>query len=461
MAQIRIWQRTGIALMALLAATTSVLTVGADPAASASSAPSIYSLHVVGGPVEVGDLAVVIYVDKSQNLHLAAIDPLSLKVVWQYPYSAVGVTPGVALTPIAIGNIVMDVSNTGQPKDQLVLISGIDAQTGEMIWQSKYPFSPSDAPAICAHGSYFCIPGYNGDNSTSLLMLQPSGNGKALVLNGPLRAMGPDLYETDANKPTLEQVSATGTQAWQLPVTTLFGSGFSPDDGWDFNPTTTLDVGTIEPIVKGNGYDVSKEKTLGINLATGAVAWSLDAEYQCGGYLSFLSTQIGCSYGGITSKPAVKGKTPSYRGLTISLLGFSVDTGAVTWTVPVRDIKALMNGDGLPFLDDTHVVVTLSDNQKALLDTSNGSTSAVNAGAIFWCQKEPNYTVHMPPGDSYYGDRASTSLYFGCTADGKPTVMEPATSPDSVGVTINGVFMWPSPGGQLRTRVIGTPESSV
>jgi hypothetical protein len=454
----RTWRAAGLVLLLILGVNTSLL-IEANGPVGASTAPSATSLHVVGGPVDVGSRAIVIYVDKSRKLHLAAIDPVSLKVVWQYPYSAVGVTPGVTLSPVSIGNIVMDVANIGKPKDALVVVSGIDANTGEAVWHSTASFTPTDSPTTCAQGTYFCIPGYNADNSTSLLLLQPNGVGQGHLLNGPYREIGPDLFQTYASKPTLEQIAANGTRAWQMSVATLFGPGFSPDYGWDFNPTVTLDIGTIEPIVKGNGYNVSKEKTLGINLATGAINWSLNAEYLCGGSLAFLSTQVACRYGGITSKPAVKNRTPSYRGLTISLVGLNPDTGAVTWSLPVRDVSALMNGDGLPFLDDTHVVVTLGDGQKALLDTSSGTTAPLSSGEIWWCQKYSSYTVSMPKGYSYAADRTSTPLYFGCTANGRSSAKEPDTTPENVGTTVNGVFIWPAPGGLLRTHVVGTPQS--
>lgn len=222
--------------------------------------------------------------------------------------------------------------------------------------------------------------------------------------------------------------------------------------------TTTLDVGTFEPIVKGDGYDVSNEKTLGFDLATGTPKWSLNAEYLCGGVLAFLSTQVACQYGGIMSKPAIRSKDPSYKGLTIALIGFNASTGSVTWRAPVRNINALMNGNGLPFLDDTHVVVSLNNGQRALLDTSNGTTSPLSKDELLWCQNDPNYKVNVPRGYSYDSDRTSTPLYFGCTAAGTPSNKEPVTTPASVGTTVNGIFVWPSAGG-LRTRVVGIPQS--
>ena len=455
----RIWKSASLVALILFAVGLIVPSIDASTPVGASAALPASALHVVGGPIEVGNRAVVIYVDHSRNLHIAGIDPSGLKVLWQYPYSAVGVTPGLVLSPVAIGNVVMDVENTGKPKDATVLVSGINANTGQVIWRSRSSFTPTDSPSTCAQGTYFCIPGYNSDNTTSLLLLPPTGVGQGRLLNGPYRDIGPDLFQTDASRPTIEQLTPSGAQAWRLSVSSLFGPGYSPDYGWDIYPTTTLDVGTIEPIVKGNGYNVSKEKTLGIDLATGATTWTLNDEYQCGGSLAYLSTQVACSYGGVTIKPAVKRKYPSYRGLTITLVGFNADTGAVTWKLPIRDVNSLMNGNGLPFLDDSHVVVTLDNGHKALLNTSDGTTAPLSSGQILWCQKYPNFTVTMPKGYSYDADRTSTPLYFGCTASGETAKKEPNTTPESVGTTVDGVFLWPAPGGVLKSRVIATPQT--
>lgn len=379
--------------------------------AGAVAPGSAASLHVVGGPVEAGKRAVVIYVDSSRNLHLAGIDPANGKVVWQYPYSATGATPGVPLYPSVIGKMVMGVSPAGKPKSPLVRLSGINATTGKVVWRGPGSFIPTDAPSPCAEGKYFCIPGYNGDGSSSLLLIHPNTGDYEGLLKGPFRAIGADLYQTDANKPTLEQVSPGGSEAWRASVASIFGPGVSPDYGWLIDQTATLNVGTIEPIVKGNGYDVSNEKTMGIDLATGDPRWSLNAEYDCGGSLYFISSQVACQYGGITSKPGSHGNFPSYTGLTIALIGLNADTGSVTWTVPVRNVDAIMNGDSLPFLDDTHVVITLADGQSALLNTADGTTSPLTAGEIFWCEKDPNYKVNAPKGFSDEADREYLALF--------------------------------------------------
>ncbi len=119
---------------------------------------------------------------------------------------------------------------------------------------------------------------------------------------------------------------------------------------------------------------------------------------------------------------------------------------------------AIMNGDGLPFLDDTHVVITLTDGKKALLNTDDGTTSPLAKGEVYWCEKDPDFKVNAPKGFSDEASRTSTSLYFGCTASGEASTKVPKTTPASVGITIDGMFAWPAPGG-LRTRAIGAPAT--
>jgi hypothetical protein len=103
-------------------------------------------------------------------------------------------------------------------------------------------------------------------------------------------------------------------------------------------------------------------------------------------------------------------------------------------------------------------VVTLSDGQNALLDTSNGTTSPLSKGEILWCQSDPNYKVNVPSGDSYEAERTSTPLFYGCTANGRASEKEPVTTPDSVGFDVDGTFVWPAPGG-LHERVVGLQQS--
>ncbi|HEX3795753.1 MAG TPA: hypothetical protein VHV57_14775 [Acidimicrobiales bacterium] len=423
--------------------------------AGAATAHRLSSLHVVGGPVSAGKRAIVISVDSSRNLHLDGIDPVSGKVAWQRPYSAVGVTPGVPLYPDVIGTTVMDVAPPrGKPRSPLVGVSGINATTGATVWSDNASFVPSDSPSTCAANTYFCIPGYNANGSTSLVLLNAATGLEKTILNGPYREMGPDLYQTGANKPTLDQISPTATLAWKFPVSTLYGPEFDPDYGWIIYPSGTLNIGSIEAIVKGNGYNVSVEKTLGFSVATGAVQWTLPDEFLCGGGIGFLESWVACHYGGVLKDKS----SSSLKKVTLTLEGFEPASGAVTWKLPVRDVQSLAYGEGVEFLDDTHLVVTAASGQPVLLNTDDGTTKPLSKGEVFWCQKNPNYKVTVPKGLGSESSRVSTSLYFGCTANGKPTTKVPAATPDNVGISLDGVFVWPTPDG-LRSRAIGTPQS--
>ena len=222
--------RQGLGIIAFLGVAVSSRFVSLEPThpAGASIPESAASLHIVGGPVGVGNVAVVIYVDSTHNLHLAAVDPVSGRVMWQYPYSATGATPRVALYPDASGNLVMDVAPAGNSKGPFVRLLAIDATTGGVVWRSTGSFIASDAPSQCARGKYFCIPGYNENGSTSLLLIDPTTGFAQGLLNGPSREMGPDLYETDASTPTLEQESSpSGTEAWRTSVASFSLWGIS------------------------------------------------------------------------------------------------------------------------------------------------------------------------------------------------------------------------------------------
>jgi hypothetical protein len=76
-----------------------------------------------------------------------------------------------------------------------------------------------------------------------------------------------------------------------------------------------------------------------------------------------------------------------------------------------------------------------------------------------WCQQNPNYTINVPKGLSYFADRTSTTLFYGCTGTGHASTSVPTTTPDSVGITVDGTFVWPGTHG-LRTRVVGLQQST-
>src|SRR5271170_4222131 len=125
------WRRLGV-VVACIASVASTTVVAGLPGTADAAAPvhSAKSLDVVSAPLAVGSTAVVIGVDKNHALELDGIDPVTNLILWQRPYSASAVTPGVALVPAAIGDTVIDLVPVSKPSNPAVYVAGINAATG-------------------------------------------------------------------------------------------------------------------------------------------------------------------------------------------------------------------------------------------------------------------------------------------------------------------------------------------
>jgi outer membrane protein assembly factor BamB len=430
--------------------------VFADPAQAVNT--TISGWHVVSAPVAAGHTAVVITVDGSHLLQLSDVDPVSGEKIWQVPYSASDVTPGVYLSPAVADGIVLDVAPARNPANPAVDLSGIDAATGTKQWSLSSSVVLSDNPAPCVANQDFCVTGYNSDGSSEMVILDATTGHPVNLLPGPNRALGVGLYQSDATTPTLEQLTATGAIGWTEPASSIFGPGYDPADGWNITPVGSLDIGSIAATISGNTINLANIKTVGFSIATGANVWSVPGSYMCMGPLQFLSTQIACQYTGSLQKPSKPTATPSMRGVTLKLTGFNPTNGAIEWTQPVGNVTAMSTGNGLSFVDGTHLSVTLPNGKQELLNTSTGTLTPLKSSAVLWCQKLPIYKVTALKGIEGGGMRQSAPAYFPCTPNGQATSKIPASFPSTVGTMIDGTFVWPSPDG-LKTHTVAAPHS--
>jgi hypothetical protein len=140
----------------------------------------------------------------------------------------------------------------------------------------------------------------------------------------------------------------------------------------------------------------------------------------------------------------------------MTLQGFDPASGAVTWSVAVRDIDDLTNYNA-KYVDDNSLLVQLADGSHAILDTSTGKTSAVPPTQIFWCIGGSTFKVNEDKRANKDETRTQDSLYYPCTPNGDTAKRWPSTSPDQIGVTVDGVFMWATKHGLAR-RTVGAAE---
>jgi hypothetical protein len=448
-----------LALCLTVSLGSTAVEIGAQSAVEGAPDPSAKSLDVVGGPIAVGSMAVIVSVDAAHTLHLDGVDPISDTIVWQRPYSASAVTPGVVLTPASVGDTVLDVVPAGKPADPAVMIGGVNAATGALEWQFSGAVVLSDNPASCVNNQSFCITGYNPDGTSSLLVIDGATGDAKGVINGPNRAIGTNLYQSDSQTPTFEQLSPSGGIAWTQSVAAIFGPGYDPSNGWDITPVGNLNVGSVGTAQNGSTVNLGSYKTSGFTISTGTTQWTLLGDYQCMGLLAFLSTQVTCQYSGTVHYSKDSTQQPSLRGVTLRLVGFNPATGAVTWSQSVSNVASLSFGKGLSFLDGTKVVVRDMAGKRVLLNTLTGTTAPLKSSQILWCQKVPMYKVAATKGTPDGGKRTGQTLSFPCTTTGTPSATRPTSYPSTVGTTVNGVFVWPSPSG-LRTHVVGEPSTT-
>ena len=424
-------------------------------AAGASSTPwQDSTLHVVGGPIVEGDAVLVLNVTPQHVLELSAVSPANGKVMWSHPYSASQITIGAAFSPVAIGNVALDLAPAAALSNPVVQPEGIDVDTGKVLWKFKDPLDATDAPVVCADSAFFCFPAFASGNKTDLVAFSPQTGALVGAVAGPYRNVGTavpglpnnsTLWQTDATTETLMQTSSVEKPLWSHTVASLFGGDrYSANDGYDFIETNNLDIGTVgvEPV--GKTESLSEFENVGIDPNDGVVKWRAPGSIFCGGTLQFLLPLVNCRFTGVMS---FSGRTANFGRATLALAGISTSTGKPTWSQPVKDVQSLSTGTGIAFSDTSHVVVQTPGGDWKLLDVQNGQLSSISPHSVFWCEEIPSYQVAAIQGESGSGQRTSEPVYVGCTKTGKVTKDVPSTTPVTVGVAVDNVFIWPTPNG--------------
>jgi hypothetical protein len=254
------------------------------------------------------------------------------------------------------------------------------------------------------------------------------------------------LWETSDTKPTLIQLSTSGAVLWRRSVATIFGGPqYNPNYGWDFVSKHGLDIGTMDYAPTGKRMPLGNLRTVDIAQETGRLEWSVLGDYDCGGPLQFLASDVVCDYSG-TALEASPTKT-TFSGLRLTLKGLDVDAGRTTWALEVGNARALALGAEGLFLDGEDLAVESPGGKWLLLDVASSVTQAVAAHQVFWCEQLSYYSVTESQGSTNPGERAAQSVFTGCSADGQAVAGIPSTQPADVGGRVGQWFIWPTPHG--------------
>ncbi len=410
------------------------------------------SLRVVGSPVAADGVVLALDLTSNRQLQLTAIRPTNGATLWTRTFSASQITPGVAFGPTVLGDTVLELAPVGGSDDPSVTVEGLDAATGNVVWSVPQPLVLSDAPAVC--GGDFCIAAFSSDTTTALPLLDPATGHVVAVPEGPMRNMSVSppglsnsggLWETSDSKATFDQISPAGQVLWSKAVAKIFGgTQYDPNYGWDFLAQGSLDVGSVGAAPSGATYPLDQFKTVGISVSDGTITWNDPGYFMCGGGLQFLTADVICRYSGTASET---GNSVSMPGVGLTLEGVNPTSGTIKWSLPVQGAQALSLGTGVAFADSTHLVVTQLSGERALLDVTTGTLTALTSNEVFWCEQNPMYSVSTAQGASARGQRQGSPVFNTCAANGQSVQGVPSTQPSTAGVVSDGMFVWPTSNG--------------
>jgi hypothetical protein len=238
--------------------------------------------------------------------------------------------------------------------------------------------------------------------------------------------IGSDLYLGTGSPATLVEIGPRGLPVWTQPVSTIFGTANdNPSRGRDVDQIGGLEVGSLgSSSATATSYPIGAAATSGFSIDQGRTEWSDPGAYNCLGPFGIFGTPVICRFRGSIQYRSGSSSPVDAPGVTLTIEGFEPSTGRIEWTQP--DTQPLsFEGDGvISFVDSEHV---------------------------FWCSVSPEVDVTEPIGTGFSNERISTDEFYPCRADGKPAGYLPSSRPQTVGVTIDGGFFWPSPQGLMES----------
>jgi outer membrane protein assembly factor BamB len=415
-----------------------------------SAAWSDPSLKLASGQILADGRMLAIAEAPARGLRLIAVDPSTGRVMWSQPYAQSFITAGVELEPIAVDGVALALDPYPSASSGVVRIQGVSVVTGKVVWALPGVAAVLDVPGTCANGQVFCVDIVTSDSGAGgLEMIRPKTGLELGFISGPERAMFNQLYETSDSPPTLAQVGASGSIAWTRSVSSLFGSSsFSPDYGWDFTQLGTLEIGTISQRPKGKVYSFAGSETVGVSVATGAVAWRVSGQYDCEGAL-WAEDPFLCQ---LTGSETDTGGTPVSHDVTMRINGFVAATGKATWSQSVLNPEKLLDGKGI-VQDSHHVVIGIPGKGLEVLDTLTGTLRPVSSSTRYWCVSQMTVPIVAVKG-AVGKERAGGATADTCSASGHDEGGLPTYAWTDDGVTAGGLFMWPSAHGLEAAHLV-------
>jgi hypothetical protein len=418
--------------------------------AGASPAWIDRGLHVVGGPVAAGDRVVVLVSAPDRSVWLEAVDAKTGAVTWKLPEEFSGITAGVVTAPAVHDGIALALVPARGPGSPLVRLEGVRVASGAIAWRGRTPVVVTDAPTSCPAPlgeRGFCLVAASSQSTPAQLLALsvPSGAVEATV-PGMQRLMSttPGLYQTSDRPSAIVGVHTPGGTAWGQRVSALFGAGYDPDYGWNFDRFGAVEAGSVgRTPVGGNTVALDTGKTVGLSNVTGKRLWSVRGAFECFGVDGLPGPWL-CRLTG-TATATAAGKVTASADATLTLEGFDPASGSIRWTVPAAraGIAAMLRGD-VAVADAHRLLVQSKQGRRLVVDLRSGTTSPPAPGQLFWCAHANFFTINPPLGIG--AQRVGSSLYGPCDASRRAVNAVPTTSVPAV-VHAAGMRVWASPAG--------------
>src|SRR5439155_16807675 len=124
-----------------------------------------------------------------------------------------------------------------------------------------------------------------GTGRGELVAVSPATGAVLADVPAVQRAMSttPGLYQATGTPSRLVGIRTPGGARWSKRVTSVFGSGYDPDNGWVFDRFGAVEVGSVGKAPVGRTIQLADTRIVGISEASGRRLWAEPGEFQCDG----------------------------------------------------------------------------------------------------------------------------------------------------------------------------------
>ncbi|PWJ25070.1 hypothetical protein ATK17_1182 [Branchiibius hedensis] len=281
----------------------------------------------------VGSTVFFLGVQRNQ-LYAFGLDLANGKDRFRIGASPSGATQGVAVGYGTLGDTVAFYGENEDLKGSapmwlVNLKTGKQTKTNKTLWRAT--------PQACDHDRAFCG---RTEDTTWRADLRTGELTSFTLPTG--RTLGDGLSDPLQRDPEMLTYTKDGVQQWSLPLQTM-APGASTDRGWwtwsdDRSHMVGIDLFPGEK--KGGAWqiDLGKIRSLGIEQASGHVAWTGRGQLtDCGA--SHPGEQPAFVRCAVRGTEIITGDGPAakvtYQGLDVTIQGFNPATGTATWQIPL------------------------------------------------------------------------------------------------------------------------------